>query len=71
MIFNENQKNQMKGEKQKDIRTPKIYLSNYCLWSSYYVLSLDDLKMNKIPLEAHSLRGEDGYKLLWYNRSTY
>lgn len=42
-------------------------LSNTCIWSSYCVLSCDDLKINKIPLEAHSLSGGEGYKLLWYN----
>lgn len=49
-----------KLEGNKDFKN----LSNNCLWGSYCVLSSDDLKINKISLEAHSLCGGDRHKLL-------
>lgn len=52
-------------EENKDY---EVYLSNSDLWSSYCVSGSNDLMMNKILVEAHSLCGGGRYQLPQYNK---
>lgn len=56
------------GREMEENKDYEVYLSNSDLWSSYCVSGSNDLMMNKILVEAHSLCGGGRYQLPQYNK---